>query len=179
MAIEITTLARPYAKAAFEFARDDKSIPSWNVFLQNCAVITENHQTQDLLLDPAILPEARAQFFEEILGKDCDDSQRNFIRLLSEESRLPVLPMIAELFDLYRAEYEKTIDVVAVSFRSISEQQKEAIATKLEKRLGRKVSVTTEIDPTLMGGLVIRAGDLVIDGSVRSRLEKLREQLIA
>lgn len=179
MAIEINTLARPYAKAAFEFARDTQAISSWNTFLQTCALIAADEHAQVLMKDPAVLPEMRAAFFEDILQNRFDASQKNFIQLLSEESRLTVLPQIAELFALYQADYEKTIDVVAVSFRSISEQQKEAIALKLEKRLGRKVSVTTEIDPTLIGGLVIRAGDLVIDGSIRTRLQKLREQLIA
>ncbi len=174
---EFSTIARPYAKAAFESALEAKALAPWSSVLELLALIAENDQVVAILTNPNINAEQRLSVFISIVGDDLNDNQSNFVKLLSENNRLAALPAILERFLALKAEYEKTIDVDLSSAVALSDDQKTLFAKKLEAKLGRKVSIQNTVDSTLLGGVIIKAEDLVIDGSVRGRIAKLAESL--
>jgi F-type H+-transporting ATPase subunit delta len=115
--------------------------------------------------------------FAGLGGADIDPYWRNFIRLLTQNKRLAVLPEIADQFELLRAQYENEVDVQVTSAVALSDAQRAKLAAALKTRFKRDVRMTTAIDPALLGGAVIRAGDLVIDGSINGRLQRLASDL--
>ena len=174
---ELTTAARPYARAAFDYASNNNVIDKWAEMLSFCAAVAEDTTMIAALDQPSLNWQQSAELFNEVCADQLDDSAKNFIKLLAENDRISLLPDIAVLYHHYQAEAQGTVDAELVSALDVSEQQIEAIAASLTKRLGKKVSLTTRIDETLIGGAVIRAGDMVIDGSLRGRLEKLSNSL--
>ena len=174
---ELTTIARPYARAAFEAALANQAMSEWEGMLHSAATLAEHHEIKLLLSSPEMSSNRSAELFTDILEQVLDQERKNFIRLLAENRRLPVLPAIAELFAIYRAEHEKTMDVHVTSAIELNDVYKEKLIKKLTQRLKRRVSLQCEIDPLLLGGAVIRAGDMVIDGSVRGKLNRLLESL--
>jgi F-type H+-transporting ATPase subunit delta len=174
---ELTTIARPYANAAFEYALKGQALAAWEVMLRSGATMAEQDNVLFLLSSPQISSSQLADLFSDVLAKVLDPEQANFLRLLAENKRLSLLPEIASLFVSYRAEHEKTMNVQVVSAIELSDNYKEKIIEKLNVRLKRRVSLHCEVDPSLLGGAVIRAGDMVIDGSVRGKLNRLFESL--
>ncbi len=174
---EFSTIARPYAKAAFESALESKQLAEWSTTLELLALVAADEQVIAVLTNPKISAEQRLSLFVSIAGDSLSDKLGNFVKLLSENDRLAALPAIFERFVALKAEYEKTVDVDLFSAIALSDDQKALFAKKLEKKLGRKVSIQNTVDPTLLGGVIIKAEDLVIDGSVRGRIAKLAESL--
>lgn len=174
---ELTTIARPYAKAAFETALANNALSEWEGMLRSAATLAEQRQVHLLLSNPEMSSHRLTELFVDILEKVLDSERKNLIRLLAENKRLPVLPAIAALFAIYRAEYEKTMDVEVVSAIELSAIYQEKLIQKLTQRLKRRVSLQCKVDPLLLGGAIIRAGDMVIDGSVRGKLNRLLESL--
>jgi len=121
--------------------------------------------------------EKAAEAILSIAKDQVDDRGENFIRLLADNGRLELLPEILTLFENHKAEYEKTVDVNLTSAVELTKQQLTELDNKLEGKLGRKVNINCEIDPKVMGGLIIRAGDLVIDASIRGKLDELADAL--
>jgi F-type H+-transporting ATPase subunit delta len=181
------TIARPYAEAAFEVARDARDLAGWSAALDTARELLADGQVVAFLGNPSLTDEQRLVFlgglFESAGTKKSvfagDAKGANFLRLLLEYGRVDVLPEIAEHFDALKAEVENTVDVVVTTAVALGDDQKRAIVRALKARLGRDVRIETEIDETLIGGAVIRAGDVVIDGSLRSRLTSLSNALIA
>ena len=173
------TVARPYAKAAFETAIDEQKVAEWALALAFFSMVCKNQQVTHLLKNPLIASEKVAQFFIEMGSEHLHDSIRNLVLLLAQNKRLLIFPEIASLFETHRAEYEKTIDVKVLSFMPLTDSQSASIKQSLEKRLSRKVSLNNKIDKELLGGAIIYAGDLVLDGSVRGKLNKLASDIIA
>jgi F-type H+-transporting ATPase subunit delta len=175
---ENITLARPYARAAFELAREAGQLADWSVALKNMAQAAEHESLKPLLNDPGVSP----QQLSEVIVAACklpDGPMCNFVRLLAEGRRLQTLVEIAAQFEVYRSEEEKTIDVEVTAAAELDEAQKKRLAESLQKRLGRSVRLHVSLDESLLGGAVVKAGDLIIDGSVRTRLSKLAQSIMS
>jgi F-type H+-transporting ATPase subunit delta len=174
---ELTTIARPYASAAFEYALAKHALPEWEGMLLSAATLVEQDEINLLLSSSEMSSSQLAELFSDVLAKVLDPEKTNFIRLLAENKRLAVLPAIAALFTSYREDYEKIMDVQVVSAIKLNDSYQEKLVNKLTLRLQRRVSLQCEVDPSLLGGAIVRAGDMVIDGSVRSKLNRLLESL--
>ncbi len=174
---ELTTLARPYAKAAFEYAQAHQQLASWSAMLGLAAAVSQDDTLQRVLKAPRLTSTEKATTFIDVCGDKFDAQARNFISVVAENGRLDLLPEIAAEFDLYKAEQEKSVDVEVTSAFALSTEQQDKLAKVLSARLSREVRLHATEDATLIGGVVIRAGDLVIDGSVRGKIAKLAEAL--
>ncbi|ASY75302.1 ATP F0F1 synthase subunit delta [Pectobacterium brasiliense] len=173
---EFVTVARPYAKAAFDFAVENQALDRWQNMLAFSAEVARNEQIAELL-SGAVAPIELAKTFIAVCGDQLDEAGQNLIKVMAENGRLPVLPEVLEQFIQLRATLESTVDVDVISASTLSEQQQSKIAAAMEKRLSRKVKLNCKIDKSVMAGVVIRAGDMVIDGSIRGRLERLADVL--
>jgi len=182
------TIARPYAEAVFEVASEAGDLAAWSEALQTAGALLADGRVAKFLGNPSLTDEQRLQFLGDLFAS-ADNAQsvlagkdvkgENFLKLLLEYGRVGVLPEIAEHFEALKAAVENTVDVIITSAAPMDDGQKKAMARALKERLGRDVRLQTEIDETLIGGAVIRAGDVVIDGSLRSRLSSLSDALIA
>ena len=174
-----STIARPYAKAAFEEARDRKRLGPWSEALRTEATVVSDSRVAALLGNPRVTPEELAGLVIEIAGAQLDEEGRNFVRTLADNRRLSLLPEIAARFDALKNEAEGVVDVTVTSAAPLDDSQLGKLAAALERRLGRSVRLQCATDPALIGGAVLRAGDLVIDGSLRGRLERIAYELSA
>lgn len=178
------TVARPYAQALFEIADGAGMLAEWSESLAIAGQLLAETSLVQYLGNPEFSDEQRLTFLTGLFDKagnkllgGSDKKGSNFIKLLLENGRVAVLPEISEHFEILKAQIENSVDAVVTSAVALSKDQEQNIASSLTKRLGRDVRVTTEIDATLIGGAVIRAGDVVIDGSLRARLEGLANAL--
>lgn len=170
---ELTTMARPYAKAAFEFARDSGALDQWSGALGFLAEAVSNDTVQGKIDDPAVGDSELLQLFQAVAGEHMNDQFTNFVKLLIENDRLLALPDVAALFEIMKADAEGAVDVDVTSVEPVSEDYKRSLAEALRTKLGRDVRLNFSLDESLIGGALIRAGDLVIDGTVRGRLNQL------
>lgn len=174
---EIQTLARPYAEAVFERARESKTLTSWSEMLAFLAVVAADDNMQRLSGNPRV---NRARFLELILsicGQHFNDEGTNLVRLLVENRRLDLLPEIIAQFESLRAEAEARVEATVVSPFPLEAAQMKTISESLRRKFGREVNLMTQTDKSLLGGIVIRVGDMVIDGSIRGRLAELATHL--
>jgi F-type H+-transporting ATPase subunit delta len=167
------TIARPYVAAAFEYAAEKKDLPGWEKMLDAAALTAANPAVTELMDSPQMSAAQLADFFCGILTPLLDATKTNFIRLLAENHRLATLPVIAKLFKEARADAEKMITVQVASAEPLKKAYQEKLVKALTKRLSRAVQLQCEVDQDLLGGVIIRAGDLVIDGSIRGKLSRL------
>jgi F-type H+-transporting ATPase subunit delta len=174
---ESITLARPYANAAFEVAVADKALAEWSGMLKTLAAVTADGKVSTLLKNPALTADKQSDALLAICGNDISAKGKNMIRLLADNRRLPLLPEISEIFEVLKAAKEKSIDVELATAFTLSDALVEQLTQALQKRLDRQVKLHTSVDQSLIGGAVIRAGDTVIDSSVRGKLNKLAESL--
>jgi len=174
---ELSTLARPYARAAFEFAQAQGDLAGWEAMLNQAAAVTSTEVVAKLISSPSLTSDEVAKQFIELLGEELSDKGQNFVSTLAVNKRLALLPSIADQFSIMKANIEKAVDVQVTSAYDLDD----AVATKLEAalatNLARQVRLTTQTDQKLIGGVVVRAGDTIIDGSVRGRLAKLAEAM--
>lgn len=176
---ERVTIARPYARAAFEQAVEDGALEQWSQLLEHAAAAISDPDARMAVADPRIDAGEVADVVIAVSGESAGEHGANFIRLLAEQHRLDLLPEIAGLFAMYRAEQERTIDVEVQSAFELDDAAKSKLAAALRDRLGRDVRLHCEIDQELIGGVIVRAGDLVMDGSVRDRLAQLADNITA
>lgn len=174
---EISTIARPYAEAVFEIAQADGKLKEWSEMLQTLALITADPDMQALIGNTSVDKAKLAELIIEIAGKVMNDKGCNLVRLLAENRRLGAVEEIAAQFETLKAEAEQTIEAEMVAAKEVSPKLQKKIADMLKARLGRDVSLKCTVDESLMGGAVIKAGDMVIDGSVSAQLEKLSVEL--
>jgi F-type H+-transporting ATPase subunit delta len=170
---EKMTVARPYARAVFEIARADDALAGWSAFLERGSLAATDPRVQALIGNPAVTRAALADLFIEICGDSAGASGANFLKLLADNGRMAWLPEIAAEFELLRAEAENIVDVQLTSAVELDAAQRDGFIASLKKRLGRDVRLHCDTDAKLLGGAIIRAGDLVIDGSLLGRLERL------
>jgi F-type H+-transporting ATPase subunit delta len=174
---ELTTLARPYARAAFEYARDAQALDRWSKMLATVVTVVQQPTVTKLLDSPNLTAEQKGRKLAEICGGELDEKAGNFLQYMAINDRLSLLPNVQTLFELMKATHEKTLDVdVATAFELTEEQQSKLLAS-LKAKLQREINLQTAVDKSLIGGALVRAGDLTIDGSVRGRLAKLAETM--
>ena len=171
-------IARPYARAAFEVAYENEAISTWAQFLEAGCLITEDEKIGLLLRDPKVSSEMLFDIYQSIAKRYIKEPQERFLKALVENKRLNLFPEIALLFHEFRAESEKTVVAQIISYHELSEQHQQAMKQSLKKRLKREIRLQCQLDQSILGGAIIRAGDIVIDGSVRRRVEQLREESI-
>ena len=174
---DFTTAARPYAKAVFETAQAGSSLAEWSDTLSLLAAVVVNADMKSVLESPAMGAAEKGEILIDICKDSLSDSSRNLVKVLAENARLVLLPEIAELYEMFRAEAESKIEAVVTSAYALSDAQKQAMTDALKKKLGSDVTLVTEIDESLIGGVIIKAGDLVIDGSAQARLASLATAL--
>ena len=171
----MTTIARPYAVAAFEFALKKNKLAEWQTMLNAAAYLPENLAVKNLLTNPKMTTKKLTSLFCDVLAAVLDEEKKNFIHLLAENHRLDTLPEIATLFNHYREEHDKTVTVNVTSAILLDDNYKARLITALTKRLKREVTLQCKVDESLIGGAIISAGDLVIDGTIRGKLNRLNE----
>ena len=177
---ESRTLARPYAKAVFEIAKEKGALDRWSKTLDLLASLSVDPSVQAMLTSPKAAPAVRAEVFAELAakaGEKLDQQGRNFVGLLAEYRRLALLPEIAADYERLRAEAENTLEVELRAALPVAAEEQKRIGEALHKKLGRKITLKYVEDKTLIGGAVLRAGDLVIDGSVHEKLSRLAAAL--
>jgi F-type H+-transporting ATPase subunit delta len=175
---ELHTLARPYAKAAFELARESAALPRWSQTLKTLSAVVADARVSSLLSDPRLSRGDVVGLLGQALGDQLDKQAGNFLGLLAENKRLAALPAIAEEYETLRAAAEQRVDVEITTAVAVAEQQQQALIAAIHKRLAREVRVAWKTDAALVAGAVIRAGDLVIDGSIAGELAHLRQAVV-
>ncbi len=177
-------IAKPYARALFDIARESGDTDGWSQALQAAAAVVAEPAARTYLGQPERTSEDRAEFLIGVSrdvdtgGKLASDEGRNLLKLLGENDRLLALGQISEQFDALKAESENTIAVTLTSAVAVDASVADTLKSSLEHKLGRTVELTLEVDPALLGGAIVRAEDMVIDGSVRNRLQRLTDALI-
>ena len=174
-----TTIARPYARAAFEEARAAQRLELWSEALHVAAAVVADPRVVALLGNPHVTPEELAQLVTGIAGARLGDEGVNFVRTLAANRRLAVLPQIAGLFDTLKDAEQGVADVTVTSAAPLDAGRRKALSAALERRLKRTIRLHCATDPALIGGAVVKSGDLVIDGSLRTRLERIAYELTA
>ncbi|WP_133408511.1 F0F1 ATP synthase subunit delta [Parashewanella tropica] len=175
---ELTTIARPYAKAAFDYAVEQSAVDAWAEMLEFAAQVA-SHEDVAPTLKGALAPQKLAEFFNGICGDQLNAHGQNLIKVMAENGRLEVLPAVAELFVEFRNAWAKEVEADVVSATELSQDKLEQISKQLEQRLARKVKLNCSIDASLVAGVIIKAGDLVIDGSVRGKLSRMTDDLLS
>jgi F-type H+-transporting ATPase subunit delta len=173
----ITKLARPYAKAAFEIALADSALAEWSGMLGSAAAIVTNQDVEKLITNPGVAQVEVANLVIAVGGDHFSVKFTHFITVLADNERLSLLPEIQAMFARLRQAEEKELAVEVVSAIELSADQKERMSTALAKRFDRNIELHATVDPALIGGAVIHTGDMVIDGSIRGELNKLAVQL--
>lgn len=177
MAADATTIARPYAVAAFDRAVATDKLDLWSDMLGLLAAIVRDPGLAGLIASPTLDRAQMGELLLEIGGGRLSDEGQNLVKLLAANQRLGFLPEIASMFEARKAEYQNTIDVHVTSAYPLDAAQSQQLEAALKQRLGRDVRISSERDPELIGGFRLRAGDMVIDGSVAAQLEKLANEL--
>ena len=172
-----TTQARPYATAVFELAQAESALAAWSEMLRLLNLIVSDSQMQRLLNDPRLDSEFLADFVLDISAERLSEVGRNFVRVLADAGRLSLAPQIYQLFEQRRTESEGVVDVEVVSAYELEQHEQDKIADVMAKRFGKKINISARIDSSLIGGMVIRTGDSVIDASIRGKLRQLGSEL--
>lgn len=182
---EKVTIARPYAKAAFEYAREQNALGRWSDTLATASSVVADERVAKLLSNPRVTSDQLVGLIADIAaqgsangagsttGNGLDEHGRNFLDMLAQNRRLGLLPQIAAIYEVLRAEVENIADVQVTSAIPLSDAQRQRLAKALQLRLKREVRLHCAVDTSLIGGAIVRSGDLVIDGSLKARLERL------
>lgn len=176
---ESITIARPYAKAAFQAAKDKDALTQWSQMLTYASAVAMDENMRIVLDHPSLTSEQKAQLFTDVCGDKLTAEGKGFISVLSENGRLTLVSDIADLFENFKAQLEKSVDVEVESAFELDTDQQDKLAQALSKKLDRNVVVSSTVNQTLLGGVIIRAQDLVIDASVRGKIAKLAEAISA
>lgn len=174
---ELSTAARPYARAVFEMARADSDLQGWGETLTSLSSVVSNEEMRALLESPSTTATARADALGMVCGDALGEKAQNFVKLLAENDRLSLLPEVTRQFEVLRSDAEGTVEADVRTAMALTDEQAVMLAGALGKRLQRTVKINSVVDESLLGGAIIKAGDLVIDGSIRGKLEKLGQAL--
>lgn len=172
------TNARPYSKAIFKHVMATGKLAQWSGILFMLAEMIKSPEVKEFISNPSSNSEQQVELLQAILPSETtageQETIKNFLNVLANNKRLLLLPEISHLYEEEKAEQEKTLEATVFSFSELCPTQQERLEKSLSQRLQRKVSLDIKVDPSLLGGVKILAGDMVIDGSVRGKLEKLR-----
>lgn len=175
---EVSTIARPYAIAAFKQAKEEGKLSEWSSMIETLATIIADPLMSGLIANPRVKRDQLADLIIDVGDKSLSDTGKNFVRVLAEKGRLRYLPEVREMFEEKRAESEGRSQVEVTSAFELNDSQKKKITSAMSKRLGTEVDLSVQVDESLIGGVVIRAGDLVIDASLRGRMSRLANTLL-
>lgn len=170
---DFATVARPYARAAFEYAQAREQIKPWREFLDALAQASALAPVQDLIAAPMVPRAMRAQVLAQVVGVTVPDGGDNFLHLLADNGRLAALPAVAEEFARVEDEMEATAEVVIETAVELGQDSSQRLVASLGKRLGRELEARFQVTPEIIGGIVVRIGDEVIDASLATRLARL------
>lgn len=173
----LSSIARPYALAAFEYARGKQQLATWKTFLESAADVARDARVAKLLANPEISSAKLLELFHGVLAPILDTERKNFLLLLSQNKRLMALPEISEAFNAHYNALEKSSQVRVVTAVEADDAFRQKLTQALTKRIQREVTLECEIDPSIIGGAVIHIGDRVIDGSIRGKLNRLLQTL--
>jgi len=174
---ELSTLARPYAEAAFKRAKEVGAAGVWSDSLVFLSTVMQDKELTAVIDNPRFSKEQATQLMLDICQEYIHDEAVNFLKVLIENDRLKLIPQIAELYEQYKADDEGYINVDVYSAYALTkEEQKQTVAT-LEKQFNKKVHATVTVDKSLIGGILVKAGDKVIDGSISGQLHQLAKRL--
>jgi F-type H+-transporting ATPase subunit delta len=176
---EKATIARPYARAAFDFAKEQGRLAQWSESLAVAAAVVSDAAVAKLLNHPRVTATQLVDLIADVAGARLEPGARNFVSTLAHNRRLALLPKIADMYEALRADIEGFADVEVVSAVTLDAAQQQRLASALKTRLKREVRLHCKVDATLMGGAIVRCGDLVIDGSVRERLARIATAVTA
>lgn len=174
---ELNTVARPYTKAAFEYALDKGTLDQWSDMLTTASAVAQDELMVRVLGNPALTSEQKADALMSVCDEQFDEAGKNYVSLLAENQRLPLLPEISAQFEQLKANQQQSVEIDVTTAFDLDEQQQQKLAQALGTKLGREVNLTSKVDKSILGGVVVRTDDLVIDGSVRARLAKLAEAM--
>lgn len=176
---EQATIARPYANAVFDLAKREGQLAQWSKMLGTVAATAAHPQVKVLLNSPDLPGQAKAYRLAEVCGEEVDDRGRKFLQALADNDRLNLLGEIRQQFEALKAEEERSLDVEVISAYPLTEEQNATLKEALKRKFDKEIAIEARVDERLVGGAIVRAGDTVIDGSVRGRLNKLVERLVA
>ncbi|OTG86788.1 F0F1 ATP synthase subunit delta [Acinetobacter sp. ANC 4558] len=176
---ELLTLARPYAKAAFAYATEQNATDNWSNALEVLSAAVQDDAFSAYLNRPELTPAEQVSLFAKVLGEEQTTAVSNFLTLLAENNRLILLPEILAEYEQLKSQNNNNVDVIIESAFPLSAEQENLLKTALEKHFNSTVSISVEVNPALIAGVVIRAGDQVIDDSALNKLEKMRTRLLA
>lgn len=170
---DFTTAARPYAKAVYELASESNSIDSWGDALANLAGVVNDSQIAEMLSSPDMSKQQKGELVIQVMGDNLNQQQQNMVKLMAENSRLALMSDVLEQFEVARAKAENKIEAEVVSAFELSAEQTDELINTLKNKLGCDVTLTTTVDESLIGGVIIKAGDTIIDASMKSQLDSL------
>lgn len=175
---ELTTAARPYARAVFEMAEKSSKLDEWSDLLGFMSGMASNEQVVDLLASPKMAKQSGADAFIQLADGKLNDEAKNLVSMLAENNRLSLLPEMSVIYEVLKDEAEGSVEAFVTTAKKLTQAEDKSIVDALGKRLGRKVKLKVSVDGALLGGAIIQAGDLVIDGSLRGRLAKMTSTVI-
>lgn len=170
---DFTTAARPYANAVYDTAHENNALDSWSDALANLANVVNDAQMSKLLDDPELGKIQKGELLIQVLGDKLTEQQQNLVKLMAENGRLKLMPDVVEQFEVARAKAENKIEAEVISAFELSAEQTNKLVNTLKNKLGCEITLTTTIDESLIGGVIIKAGDTIIDASMKSQLDSL------
>ncbi len=176
MSVQIT-LARPYAKAIFNHAKSANKVQQWSQWLEYLEVLTTDAEMDAFIRSPKSSKRMVADLLVDIASDRIDDEAKNLIELLAMNKRLAIVPDIRALFEQYRADDEGSVNVQVTVAYSLEDNERNTIISALQVALDKKIQIEAIVDPSIIGGIVVRAGDQTIDGSVLGNLKRLEKLL--
>jgi F-type H+-transporting ATPase subunit delta len=174
---ELATLARPYAAAVFKRAKETQATAKWSQSLAFMSAVLRNEDISVVVDNPKVNKQRLSALMLDICQGHVNEENENFLKLLVHNNRLSLLPTIAKLFEAYKAEDEGYVEVEVLTAYALSKEAKQDFTATLEKTLGKKIHMNVTVDKSLIGGVLVRAGDRVIDGSIRGRLQHMQKAL--
>lgn len=175
---EFNTIARPYAQGAFEYARDNNQLDHWSQMLAALSQVVTQPQVKKVLENPSYSHEILADVVMDVAKDNIDEAGRNFVKLIASNNRLAIIPAAANLFQGLKAKSEQTIDVQVTSTSDLDQAQCDRLTQSLHKRFNKNIKLSCQTDSSLLGGLYICAGDIVIDGTIKGQLQRMKESLV-
>ncbi|MGZ8189135.1 MAG: F0F1 ATP synthase subunit delta [Methylosarcina sp.] len=174
---ELATLARPYASAVFKRAKETGATSKWAESLAFIEAVLTNQDVSKIVDNPNVSNERKSALMLELCGEKMDPEVGNFLQLLVHNKRLGLISSITRLYEKLKAQDEGYIEADVFTAYALTKEAKTQFASSLEKKLGKKVHMKAAVDKTLIGGVLVRAGDKVIDGSIRGQLKQMQKTL--
>ncbi len=176
---EISTIARPYAVAAYKLGREQNALSKWSEMLGFAAAVANDAQIKAYIQDPKVVSSDLQATFLKVCGDNLNENGQNLVKVLVEYGRLSILPEIFSAFEALKAQDEGTLDAQIIAATKISAAETKDLVKRLEAKFGKKIEASVSVDPEIIGGIKIIVGDTVIDASVKGQLQNLAYSLTA